>query len=177
MRVEKLQEGALCSLKMGRWDASVRMDKTKLGKDVPKDIVRAMQDLVEDRTLLKDLSTIRRMAKGLLQRNSVPFPIDGIFFVPKSKITMLDEKFSEFKSESRKRLRKMISKYPEMKREFKKKYPDYYDESKYPSVAQLKDKFYFHWQFFHLALPDKNAGILDPKIYKREQIIGRNQVC
>jgi len=169
MRVEQLQEGVLCSLKMGRWDASIRMDKKKLGKDVPKDIVRAMQDLVEDRTLLKDMSTIRRMAKGLLQRNSVPFPIDGIFFVPKDKVTMLDEKFAEFKIESATRLKKMLKKLPDLKNDFKKKYPDYYDESNYPKPAELEEKFYFNWQFFNLGLPDKNSGILDPKVYKREQ--------
>jgi hypothetical protein len=169
MRVEQLQEGVLCSLKMGRWDASIRMNKNKLGKDVPKDIVRAMQDMVDDRTLLKDMATIRRMAKGILQRHSIPFPIDGILFVPKEKITMLDEKFNEFNSENDQRLKKFLDNYGKLKKEFKNKYPDYYNESKYPSKDQLKDKFYFHWQFFQIAMPDKKAQILSPKMYKREQ--------
>ena len=79
MKAEQLQDGALCQLKMGRWDASVKMKKGELGGSVPQEIVRAMQDLVEDRTLLKDLATIRRSAKGLLMRNSLPFPVDGVF--------------------------------------------------------------------------------------------------
>lgn len=168
MRVEQLQEGVLCSLKMGRWDASIRMDKSKLGKEVPKAIVRAMHDLVDDRTLLKDMATIRRMAKGLLQRNSIPFPIDGVWFVPKEKIVMLDEEFEKFKDEHAVRLGKFMDDYGKLKRDFKKKYPTYYNEEKYPSKKKLRDKFRFDWQFFQIGLPDKGAKILSAKMYKRE---------
>lgn len=168
MRPEQLQEGVLCSLRVGRWDASIRMDKNKLGQKVPKKIVRAMQDLIDDRTLLADMATIRRMAKGLLQRNSIAFPIDSVYWIPKDKIVMLDEEFTKLKTENDKRFQKFIKQYGKLKRDFKKKYPDYYDEKKYPSKAALKDKFYFRWQFFHFQIPTKETKLLSPKMYKRE---------
>lgn len=169
MQVEQLEEGVLCSLKMGRWAASVRMPKSKLGKSVPKEIVRAMQDLIDDRTLLKDLATIRRSAKGLLLRHSIPFPVNGVFFVPKDQINDLDEKFTEFQAEKEIRLAKLIKNYKKLKKQFKAKYPDYYEEKYYPSERKLRKKFYFSWQFFQFTLPDKGAKVLSPAIYKKEQ--------
>jgi hypothetical protein len=169
MRVEQLEEGVLCSLKMGRWAASVRMPKSKLGKSVPKEIVRAMQDLISDRTLLKDLATIRRSAKGLLLRSSIPFPVNGVFFVPKDQINNLDESFTSFMAEKEIRLEKLISNYKRLKKQFKKKYPDYYSEKYYPTEARLRRKFYFSWQFFQFTLPDEGAKVLSPAIYKKEQ--------
>jgi hypothetical protein len=168
MTPDQLQEGVLCQLKMGRWDASVRLSKDKLGRNVPKDIVRAMQDLIEDRTLLKDLATVRRSAKGLLKRNSLPFPIDSVFWVKKDNINLLDEKFTGFKQMNDDRLENLCDKYGTMKKSFKKKYPDYYNPKNYPTTDQLRKKFYFYHNFFQINIPDKSTKILSPAVYKRE---------
>ncbi|RLC32407.1 hypothetical protein DRH13_01800 [Candidatus Woesebacteria bacterium] len=169
MKPEQLQDGALCQLKIGRWDASAKMPKGELGKSIPQEIVRAMQDLVEDRTLLKDLATIKRSAKGLLTRNSLPFPVDGVFWVPKHKIPDLDEKFAEFQKEYAKRRSILCDNLDDMKSSFKAKYPKYYRKGKYPTKAKLVRKFYFRWNFFQFTLPDKEAKVLSPAIYKKEQ--------
>lgn len=168
MNPELLQEGVLCQLKMGRWDARVRLPKHKFGKEVPKEIVRGMQDVIQDRTMLKDLATIRRSAKGLLQRNSLPFPVDGVFWVPKEKVAELDEAFKDFKVEKESRLKKLLANIDKMKADFKKKYPDYYHDKYYPNKQKLQSKFYFHWNFFQMAIPDAKAGILSPAMVKRE---------
>lgn len=168
MRQELLQEGVLCQLKMGRWDARVRLPKSKFGKDIPTEIVRGMQDVIDDRTLLKDLATIRRSAKGLLQRSSLPFPVDGVFWVPKEKVVELEEAFVEFKAESNSRLNKLLKNIDKMKAKFQKKYPNFFDEKYYPSKHKLESKFYFYWNFFQMTIPDEKAGILSPSMVKRE---------
>ena len=170
MRTEQLQEGVLCNLRIGRWDASAKLPKDKLGKDVPKEIIRAMQDLIEDKRLLKDIATIRRSAKGLLMRNSIPFPIDGIWFVPKDRIDYIDDQFRQYKEVNDERVESLIKNYSKLKANMKKKYPNYYRPKKYPSISQLRKKFYFNWQFFHIALPKSGkASVLSPKLYKKEQ--------
>lgn len=170
MKLEKLQEGVLCNLKIGRWNASTKLPKDKLGKEVPKEIVRAMQDLLEDKSFLKNISTIRRMAKGKLLRHSIPFPIDGIWFVPKEQIEYLDHQFKQFKEENDRRVDVFIQNYSRLKSNMKKRYPAYYRPEKYPSISSLKRKFYFNWQFFHITLPESGkASVLSPKLYKKEQ--------
>lgn len=170
MRQEDLQNGVLCLLKMGRWDARVKMDKKLLPKSLPKEIVRARHDIIVDRQILKDLATVRRSAKGLLQRYSLPFPIDGVQWVNKSEIPFLDEEFEKFKEINNERLQILIDKIESMKREFKDKYPKFYEAVKhqYPSKEKLRKKFYFRWQFFQINVPEESTKILSPKIYKRE---------
>ena len=169
MKSEQLQEGALCQLKIGRWDASVKMPNDKLGKDIPKEIVRAVQDLIEDRTLLNDLATIKRMAKGFLWRNSLPFPVDGVFWIPKKDIVRIDEKFMELQTEHFERVEKLLENYNKLIQNFKDKYPKYYRKDKYPTINRLRSKYYFYWNFFHFEIPSKKTKILSPEIYKREQ--------
>ena len=177
MKLEQLQDGAFCQLKIGRWDASIRLPKDKLGSKIPKEIIRATQDMIEDRTLLKDLATIRRSAKGYLFRNSLPFEVDGIYWVRKDSIPEMDEKFAEFKAEYELRLDRLVRNYIKMKNDFRKKYPDYYNGKKYPTAERLRKKFYFHWNFFHFAIPDKETKILSPKIYKKEQEKFKNMIA
>jgi len=124
MKIEKLQEGVLCNLKIGRWNASAKLPKDKLGSEMPKEIIRAMQDLIEDRKFLKDVATIRRMAKGELSRHSLPFPIDGVWFVPKDQIDYLDHQFKQLKSENDKRVKVFIDNYNKLKASMKRKYPE-----------------------------------------------------
>lgn len=169
MELEKLHEGSMCNLKIGRWDASAKLPKDKLGKGIPKEIIRAMQDLVDDRTLLKDLATIRRTAKGELMRHSIPFPVDGVWFVPKEHIPYLDDRFSELKEENDDRVETLIANYGKLKSRMKKKYPSFYRKDKYPSVAELRKKYYFNWNFFNIGLPNGKASVLSPKMYRREQ--------
>jgi len=176
MKLEQLNEGAFCQLKIGRWNASTKLDKSKLGKDVPKEIIRANQDLIDDRTLLKDLSTIKRSARGYLIRRSLSFNIDGVFWVRKEDIPKIDEKFFEFKKEYEVRLEKLIRNYVKMKNDFRRKYPEYYIPDKYPRSNELRRKYYFDWNFFHFVIPDKKTNILSPGIYKRETEKLKNMV-
>lgn len=161
-------EGVLCQLKMGRWDASVRIPKEKLPKDLPKEIVRATNDVLEDRTILKDLATIRRMSKGFLSRRSLPFPVDGVFWVDKKHVPEIDEKFREFQKEYFKRRDILKSNLGKEKAKFKAKYPKFYKEKYYPSADELDKKYYYRWNFFQMNVPAKELGVLTPKMIKQE---------
>jgi hypothetical protein len=169
MDAQKLNEGVLCQLKIGRWDASMRLSKDKFAENLPKDIVRGMQDLVDDRSCLQDLLTVKRLAKRALVQSSLNFPVNGVFWVPKHKIVWLDETLTEKKREYRDLTEELISNMGKIKRRFRRKYPDFYNEENYPSDDELRSKHHFTWQFFQFQLPSKKAGILTASMYKREQ--------
>lgn len=169
MDQERLESGALCSLKMGRWDARAKIDVKKLGKTIPEEIVRASRDLIADREILGELGANRRECKRKLLNNSVPFPVDGVFFIPdRERIVKLDSFFTEKREKNSELVENLISNLSKLERDFKKRYPEYYDPSKYPSEARIRAKFYFWWNFFQITPPDGNSGILSPKMYKRE---------
>jgi len=169
MKVEQLNEGVLCQLKVSRWGAYTKLSKDKLGPDVPSEIVRGVQDLVDDRTIIDDLLAVKRATKRELLNSSMPFPVDGVFWVPKHKIEYLDKVFTELKAEYAELTDKLVKKMGSLKRSFKTKYPEYYDETNYPSADSIRAKHDFFWRFFQFQLPDKDAGILTASMYKRER--------
>jgi hypothetical protein len=169
MDAKQLEEGVFCQLKMGRWDAIIRMSNEHFGHSIPKEIVRARQDIIKDRSLLEDLGAVRNSAKGMLLRNSLPFPIDGISWVPKDKIVEIDKSLAVFRDEYRKRIDKLCQNMEQMKKDFQKQYPSYFDNKNYPTVPMIRKKFYFYWNFFHFVIPSKKTKILSPALYKREQ--------
>jgi len=177
MKVEQLQEGALCQLNIGRWAATSRMSKDKLGDEVPKEIVRAMQDLIEDKTLIKDIHSIKRQAKSFLIENSLPFPVRGVFWVRRDHIPKLDDKFGELKRLYERQALQLADGLQKMKRRFRRKYPEYYNERKYPTKAALIKRHRFTWNFFQFTIPDEETEILSPEMYKREQRKFQNMVA
>jgi len=169
MKTEQLNEGVLCQLRVGRWGASIRMSKDKFGDDIPTEIVRGMQDLVDDRTILQDLLTLKREAKRELVNSSIAFPVDNVFWVPKHKIEHLDERLREIKEQYIAGTEDLIANMDKLKKQFRRKYKAYYDPENYPDEHQIRAKYYFKWSFFQFQLPDKKAGILTASMYKREQ--------
>jgi hypothetical protein len=85
MDTAKIQEGVLCQLKIGHWSATTRLNSNQLGEEIPKDIVRAMQDLLTDKSLTESLLSIKRKALRILKDNSLDFPVDGVFGCLKTK--------------------------------------------------------------------------------------------
>jgi len=169
MKQSQLEEGVLCSLNCGRWAASVRMPKEMIPQNLPKEILRQMQDVLDDKTLLKDIQTVLRRAKRFLQANSIPFPVDGVFFVPKENIEKIDNGFKKYFDEKEVLIERLLNEYATLKARFKNNYPEYYNEKYYPNKRELRKKFYMKWQFFQFSLPDEGAKLLSPKLYKREQ--------
>jgi hypothetical protein len=166
--LDNLSEGVLCSFQLGYWGASAKLDNKNLGKDVPKKIVRAMQDLLEDKLLIQDIYAVLRQAKYLVTNNSLPFPIDAVTFIPKHKVTEVNDGLLELDEELDDRVERLIGKYDTLRKQFKKKYPQYYRKEKYPTKSQLRKRYYMRWRFFQIGVPDQAATELDPKQYKRE---------
>jgi hypothetical protein len=166
-KMARLNEGTLCSIQTGFWGASAKYDKNKLGSEVPKDIVRAMQDLLDDKTLMDDIRNIQWQAKYVVKNNSMPFPIDAVFFIPKNKVVQINDRLEELIEEFDQRLDKFIRNYGRLIKRFKKNHPKEYRPEKYPSKRELRNKFYIRWTFFSIDSPDSTAGILDPNDYKR----------
>jgi len=167
-KMERLNEGVFCNFRIGYWGARVQFDKNKLGKDVPKEIVRAAQDLLDDKVLIEDIKNIQWQGKYILKNNSLPCPIDGIFFIPKKKIVYINEQLTTMSVEFEERVDKFCRNYKKLVAKFSEKFPEFYDPKKYPSEKEIRNKFYMDWKFFNLGAPDAASSVLDPSQYKKE---------
>jgi len=168
--LENLTNGVLINFRTGFWTASARLDKKLLGKNIPKEIIRAMQDMFVDKTLIKDIMTVQRQAKYYVLNSSLPFPIDAVYFIPAEKVGEVNENLKEFNNEINNRVEILISNYDKLKRKFQKKYPEYYNavSNKYPSKERLRDRFYMQWNFFQIGIPGKEMMEINPAEYKKQ---------
>lgn len=166
-KLERLNEGVLCNFRIGFWGARAKYDSNKLGREVPKEIVRAVQDLLHDKTLIDDIKNVQWRAKYILKCNSLPFPIDSVFWIPKSKVVLLNEELEELTEEHDERVNKLVRAYPGLIKKFEKKFPKDYKAERYPDKEVIRDKFYIDYKFFNIGMPDSSAEVLDPSEYKR----------
>jgi len=169
MEKEKLKNGVLVQFRAGRWDAKSKLNVSLLGDDIPEEIIRASQDLICDRSILKELSAIKRSAKSFIKGKSLIFPLDSVFWVPKNKVIEVNEALEDFQRQYHSTRMIVADNLKKWESDFKKQYPTFYDSNKYPTKEAVVAKFYFKWIFFDLEVPDPKRGVLSPKLYKQAQ--------
>jgi hypothetical protein len=164
------REGVLVHTEFRAWGATAKLDDEQLPDELPPEIVRAVRDLLtpEGMALLKDFNRVRNEAKGWLYRNSLPFPVQGMVFVRKSRLEQTDERLQAFQAQALEIAEEFIKQVKVLEEQYAQEYPKFYDPAKYPSEAQLRSRFVFRWSFRSFEPPDSKFAVLSPDMYKRE---------
>lgn len=167
-----LDLGYLTSVKIYCWNAAVKIDPKDLANDVPSEIVRTMQDIISDKTIIKELRKIKNQVFYFIENNSMPFPLEQAFFVPKQNIEAVSNYLEEMKSKYFEIADELIRNYSRLRTEFKIRYPKNYKivEKRYPSAERLKEKFRFDWNFYTINAPtSKGFSTIDKSIFAKEK--------
>lgn len=165
------EQGMLIHLSLGGYHGRVQLSEEQL-KDLPKEIVRGVHDMfdIDFKSLLKDVfsqeNEIRRWIKAL----SIPFPIDGVYFIPSKSIEFVIKNLEDMRIARKDLIQKTVDVYDASIKIFSEKYPDFYRHAlnKYISKDQFADRFYFSYQFIKVQAPDKNSKFISPEMYKLE---------
>lgn len=166
--VNIFSQGVLVLMQVSCPQFTSKFPPEQLGDDIPKNIVRAVYDLLDDKASIDALNSLRSRAKRYLYQNSLPFPYDGFVFIPKIRIEEVDEGLKQLQKEWEEVVEDFIPKLPKLEAEFAKKYPELYNQDKYPSKYVLKRKFKFRWSYRTFEAPDSKLKLLTPEIYKEE---------
>lgn len=158
-------KGALIQLSTSIWTGRVKLPSSCIQGEQDPDFITASKYLV-DRNFLKKIEKIRAKARSWLYTKSLPFPIDGVIFIPKDMITRVDSELSELGKDFDSQVAFFLSHYNEYIELAKGNLGDLYDSQDYPQ--DIGRKFAFNWRFFILDAPGK-TGLLDPKLYLREE--------
>jgi len=161
-------KGCLVHLKIRCWGARSKLDENFFSEQMPVEIVRAVYDLLTDKTYLRQLHEMRSEAKRFVARYSLPFPVDGLVFILKQNITIVDEGLRRRREEFLSKVEQFLSGYEADKRDFQKKYPHLYRPEKYPSQDVMRRIFRFEWYFRHFVAPDRSLEVLPPEVYEEE---------
>ena len=167
------EQGMLIHLQMGGYDGRMKLSDDQL-KDLPTEIVRGVHDIFDKsfKDLLKEIAGFDNETRWLVKKRSVPFPIDGVYFINSKHIEIIISEVDERKKKRQEMIEKAAEEYDAAIVTFAEKYPDFYRHAaakrKYISKEQFLNRFYFQYQFIKIAAPDKDSKFITPEMYKLE---------
>lgn len=167
------QKGALIKLSTSVWTASKKINPNLLkeeaeNKDQEVDplYVKAQKFLV-NKDNLRPIENIRAEARNYLYSKSLPFPIDGICFAPKDMITEIDERLLKLQEKFNEETDIFVNKYESCIEDAKIHLGKLFNITNYPK--DIRSKFGFTWEYFILDVPNGEANIFSPEVYRREK--------
>ena len=160
------QKACLIQLSTSVWTPTKMLDHSvmeRIGKN--SDWLRGRKYLINPE-LLGPLNTTSHQARSLVQKLSVPFPITGIYLIPKESLTYVDSRLEEHRQAFIEKVNAFETEYDHARHEAKLALGSLFDEGDYP--LHIGGRFKFNWRFLTIDLPGKST-ILSPEIYEREK--------
>jgi len=161
------EKGCLVQLSIRKWGGIKKIDKSKLAQMVESpDWMHATKKLVDPESL-KPICKVGNAARSYLATISLPFPIQGMLFVPKEMIARVDDKLTQFKVEFDIAVSDFINDYDDLRNTAMIHLRDLFNEIDYP--VDIRSRYSFVWRFITLDIPNGNSKILAPEVYEREK--------
>jgi len=161
------EKGCLIQLSVRKWGGIKKIDKNWLAQMIESsEWMNATKKLVDPESL-KPICKVGNTARTYLNRISLPFPLQGMVFIPKEMISRVDAKLTEFKEEFDQAVTAFVDDYDSLRETAMIYLGELFNEVDYP--VNIWDKFSFAWRFIILDIPNGNSGILSPEVYEREK--------
>ena len=157
------EKGCLIKVSTSVWPARKKLDKDAMSVVGNTEYLSGGKSLVNPEAF-KEIRAVVTKAKAYVKALGLPFPIDGIHFVPKQLIVDIDEYMTGCKQEFEEAVRLFTLKFEDLKWDARKYLGSHYDPKDYE--IDLEKKFSFSWQFVILGAPDQ--GVLPVELYKQE---------
>ena len=163
------EKGMMIAVHAGSYGARRKLDQSQL-KDLPTEIVRGVHDLFDKKfkDTIREIGRYNGETRSIVKRLSVPFPVDGIYFVASDKIQRVVDSIEEREEGRKELIEKAVAEYDDAVERFAKEYPEFYERAKekYIGKEQLPDRFYFKYQLVKISAPDQ--ALITPEQYKKE---------
>ena len=160
------EKGCLVQLSAAVWGATRKIRTEKLSDEVSEKWLSASKKLV-DPDSLKPVSKVVNSARSYLAGVTLPFPLQGMAFIPKEMIGRVDEKLELFKDEFNRTVDSFLMSYDNLREVAMLNLGELFNEFDYP--VDVKAKFGFTWRFVILDVPNGRHGVLAPEVYEREK--------
>jgi len=161
------EKGCLIQLSISKWGGVKKITDNQLAEMTDThEWLTATKKLVDPESL-KPICKAGNAARTYLTSVSLPFPIQGMVFIPKEMISRVDQRLEEFKVEFNQTISTFIRDYDKLRETAMVYLGDLFNEIDYP--VHVEKKFFFAWRFIILDVPNGKSGILSPEIYEREK--------
>jgi len=159
--------GCLIQLSTSIWGARRKIKTEQISDMASANEWISTQKKLIDPCALKPIQKAANAARGYLAGVSLPFPINGMVFVPKEMISKVDEQLCVLKSDFDDRVADFIDRYDRLRETAMVYLGDLFNETDYP--VDIQTKFSFAWRFVALDVPNGKSGVLPPEVYEREK--------
>ena len=148
--------GTLIQLETHSWQGFKKIKNAEiLDKKIKiqdKERIKHSKNLI-DRSELAEINSAITEARNTIKKYAFPFPLSGIDFVAKDKVTILNEELMEIQSRFNKAVKNFANVYDELVSKEEETLGDFFDISDYP--GDIKTKYSLVWRFFDMSLPKK----------------------
>ncbi len=111
-------------------------------------------------------TVVHRARKEAVVTHTLPFPITGLYLVPKESIETITSKLQFFRARFWNKVNEFESIYGEARQEARQILGNLFDPEEYPD--DISAKFRFDWKFVTLTMPGRDT-ILSPELYQKEK--------
>ena len=161
------EKGCLIQLSTSIWGARRKIKAEQITHMADAGQWLSTQKKLVDPCALKPIHKVANAARGYLSGMSLPFPINGMVFVPKEMISRVDEQLTRFQTEFNEKVGEFIARYDRLREAAMLHLGDLFNETDYP--VNIASKFSFTWRFVVLDVPNGRSGVLSPEVYEREK--------
>ncbi len=116
--------------------------------------------------LLGPVKTAVQQTFNMIRRTSLPFPMTGIYLIPKDLLSHVDDQLQQFQARFWNKVDDFEALYEDARDEAREVLKELFEESEYPE--RIKSKFNFEWRYLALGIPTRTT-ILTPAVYEREK--------
>ncbi|MCX8110157.1 MAG: DUF3150 domain-containing protein [Syntrophorhabdaceae bacterium] len=159
------EKACLVQLSTSVWTPTRMLDHSVMETIGNSDWVRGRKFIINPE-LLGPINTTTHQARNLVQKHSLPFPITGLYLIPKDHLSYVDSRLEEYKKVFTEKIKAFEKEYDQARNEARLALGNLFNENDYP--VSIKNKFSFNWRFLTISLPGKST-ILSPEIYEKEK--------
>ena len=159
------QQAALIQLSASCWIGSKSLHQGML-KDIGNAQWLRGKKLLINPELLGTIKTSIHKARQMITRHALPFPLTGLYLVPKESIDQVDAMLEQVQDEYWARVNIFLAHFEDARNEARMALGELFNEADYPT--DIRSKFRFDWRFLLLDVPHK-ASVLSPEVYEREK--------
>lgn len=164
------KKACLLQLSTSVWQCSRVLNQEVLAEKTGREIqdmswLRGRKNLINTE-LLGPVKTAIQQAGNMIRKASLPFPLTGIYMIPKDSLNHVDERLQSFQARFWSKVDDFEALYEVAREEARGVLKDLFEESEYPE--RIRGKFNFEWRYLTLGIPGRTS-ILTPAIYERER--------
>ncbi len=161
------EKGCLIQLSTSVWGARRKIKAEQITHMTDANQWISTRKKLIDPCALKPIQKVANAARGYLSGVSLPFPINGMVFVPREMISKVDQRLTRFQSEFKEKVSEFMNRYESLRETAMVYLGDLFNETDYP--VNIQSKFSFAWRFVILDVPNGRSGVLSPEVYEREK--------